>query len=108
MRVWLALIIAPVLALADQSVALSMASWACAHQGVAVMHATHFVFLVAVATATLLAWQALRGSLAGPESAEVHARRRFLAALATASGAFCTLVVIALWAPTWILSPCFA
>ena len=108
MRVWLALLIAPLLALSDQGVGLSMATWACAHQHGDWMHAVHFVFLVAAAAATFLAWQGLHATARAGAHDEARARRRFLAGLALATGAFSTLVIVALWAPNWVLSPCLA
>lgn len=108
MRIWFALLLSPVLALADQGIAFSMAGWACGHQQALAIHATHLAFLIAAATSALLAWQAWRGSVGAGGDGATPARRRFLAGLATASGALSTLVIAALWAPTWVLSPCFA
>jgi hypothetical protein len=108
MRIWLALLLAPVLALADQSVALSLTTWACAHQQPLAMHAAHLLFMAAAAASTVLAWQAWRGTAGAGGNHETLARRRFLAGVATGSGALSTLVIAAMWAPNWVLSPCFA
>jgi hypothetical protein len=108
MRIWLALLVAPMLALADQGVGLSMATWACAHQLGTWMHAVHFVFLAAAAASTFLAWQAWRAADHAYAQTEAGARRRFVAGLALATGAFSTLVIVALWVPNWVLSPCIA
>ena len=51
MRIWLALIVSPLLALTDQTVAFAMVGWACAHQSVALLHASHALFLAATTAA---------------------------------------------------------
>jgi len=108
MRVWFALLVSPLLALADQSIALSMTGWSCANQQVALMHGTHFAFLAAAAVATVLAWRGWRDAARSSGADETLARRRFLAGLATATGALSILLIAAIWAPDWVLSPCFA
>src|SRR5437867_2641457 len=55
MRTWFALLGAPFLALADQSVSYATVGWSCAHQHTLVVHAVHGVFLAAIVLATLLA-----------------------------------------------------
>src|SRR5436305_12125176 len=105
MRIWLALLIAPILALTDQSVAYAAAAWACgAHQGVAVMHAVHALFLAAIATTTVMAWRHWQGTRS---TTERSATRHFLAGIATASAALSALAILAMWIPNWLLSPCF-
>jgi hypothetical protein len=107
MRIWFALLLAPVLALADQSVSYAMAGWACAHQHSVAAQGVHFVFLAAVVAATIMAWQLWHATPArGADEPAVG--RHFLAGLATASGALSGLVIIAMWIPNWMLSPCFA
>ena len=104
MRIWFALLLAPVLALTDQSVAYATAGWACAHQHPAVVHGIHVVFLVAIVAGTVAAWQYWRAT---PQRAEPAASRHFLAGIAAASGALSALVILAMWIPNWMLSPCF-
>lgn len=109
MRVFAAFIVAPFLALMDQSVAYAFAGWACAHQQEAVPHAVHAVFLVAVLAATFFAWTTARAALpAMREEAgfSVH-RHDMLAACALALGALSAAVIVALWIPQFVLSPCF-
>ena len=109
MRVFAAFLIAPFLALVDQSVAYAFAGWACAHQQEAVPHAVHAVFLLAVLVATFFAWTAARAAL--PTLREeagfsVH-RHDVMAMCAVALGALSAAVIVALWIPQWVLSPCF-
>ena len=109
MRVFTAFLIAPLLALADQGAAYVFAGWACAHQQEAVPHAVHAVFLVATLAATFFAWTRARAALPTLREAEgfsVH-RHDTMALCALAIGALSALVVVALWIPQWVLSPCF-
>ena len=66
MRIWLALLLAPILALADQSVAYAISGWACAHQQPLATHAVHLVLLLAVLASTGLAAQAWRATRPAP------------------------------------------
>ena len=108
MRVWVALLVAPLLALTDQSVAYATVDWACGNQSVIVLHAIHLVFLIAALAATLAAWQFWRATPSARTDGALFARRRFLAGLATASGALSSLVIAAMWFPTWVLAPCIS
>ena len=108
MRIWFALLVTPILALADQSVALATVRWACANQYVLAIHAIHATFLVVTIVATLGAAWVLIGTARTRNADAYSARRHFVTALATASGAFSTLVIAALWYPTWVIAPCFA
>jgi hypothetical protein len=106
MRIWLALLIAPVLMLADQSVAFAATGWACAHQNGIAMHAIHFLFLAAATVSALAAagqWRSTANPAPGDSAA---VRRHFVAGLATASASFSALVIAAMWYPNWLLSPC--
>src|SRR5438034_9536689 len=106
MRIWFALLLAPVLALADQGIAYATAGWACANQQSIAVHGVHFVFLAAVIVATIMAWQLWRMAPAAGAGEEPVARRHFLAGIATASGALSALVIAAMWIPSWMISPC--
>lgn len=106
MRIWLALLLAPLLALTDQSVGYAVSGWACSHQQTFATHGVHFVLLAAVLVSTLLAWQLWRATAPGPSTPHEVEVRHFLAGLATASGALSALVIAAMWYPSWVLSPC--
>jgi hypothetical protein len=106
MRTWLALLGAPLLALADQSVSYATVGWSCAHQHTFVMHAAHGVSLTAIVIGTLFAWQCWRETRPVRAQGEEPARRHFMAGLATASAALSALVVAAMWLPVWMLGPC--
>jgi hypothetical protein len=106
MRIWFALLLAPILALADQSVAYATTGWACASQHPLALHGVHVVFLLATIFGTVLAWQLWRDTQAQRKASETLARRHFLAGLATASGALSALTIAAMWLPVWFIASC--
>jgi len=105
MAIWLALLVAPTLALADQCVALSMTVWACRGQHLLALHLVHLPFALATAVATVLAWQRWRET-AAPSAGDATARSHFIAGMAIGVAALSLLVIVTMWAPTWLLSPC--
>jgi hypothetical protein len=106
MRIWFALVAAPMLALADQVVSYATVGWACAHDHPVAVHAVHAVFLVAVVAGTVPAWQLWHATRPGKTGNETLARRRFLAGLGAALGALSIVVIVSMWMPTWIIAPC--
>jgi hypothetical protein len=106
MAVWFALLAVPVLALIDQSVAYATTLWACAHQNTLAVHVVHVPFLLAAIVGTLVAWQAWRRASALKAENETLARRHFVAGLATGASALSVLVILAMWALTWVLRAC--
>jgi hypothetical protein len=108
MRIWFALLAAPILALADQGIAYAAAGWACAHQQALAGHALHGIFFVACVAAAIAAGQLWRVQPRPAPAEEPSARRHFLAGIATASAALSALVILAMWIPNWLLSPCFS
>jgi hypothetical protein len=109
MRTWPALLLAPLLALADQSVAYMLAGWTCAHGHETVGHAVHAIFLVAILATTALAWTTARtGFDATREAAGFSVNRHDSMALcALALGVLSAMIVVAMWIPQWMLSPCY-
>ena len=108
MRIWFALLAAPILALTDQSIAYAMTGWACAHQQAVALHGVHLVFFAASVAGTIAAWGLWRATSLSQTRSETLARRHFLAGLATASGALSALAIAAMWIPNWVLSPCLS
>ena len=108
MRIWFALLAAPVLALVDQSVAYAMTGWACANQQAIAMHGVHAVFLAATLAGAGAAWGIWRATSSLNRRDETLARRHFLAGLAIASALRSALAIVAMWIPNWLLSPCWA
>jgi hypothetical protein len=106
MAIWFALLVAPIVALVDQGVALSMTAWACRGQHGVALHVLHVGFALVTATATLLAWRAWRETPDHEEASEATARRRFFAGMAIGASALSLLVIVTMWIPTWVLSSC--
>jgi hypothetical protein len=106
MAVWLALLVAPFLALADQSVALAMTSWACAGQHELALRVVHVPFLLATIAAAVWAWVHWRRTAAPAGDSESVRRSHFMAGLGIAVAALSSLAIVAVWAPTWVLSSC--
>jgi len=106
MRIWMPLLLAPTLALADQVVAFAVVGWACAHDRAIAVHAVHALFLAATAVTLLPAWfdwNASRG-----RADETARRQHFLGNLALATAALSVLVIAAMWLTTWVIPPCVA
>lgn len=109
MRIWFALIVAPLLALTDETVALSMVGWACAHQSPVLLHASHALFLAIATAAAAGACLHWRQAAVGSKRTHEEARRvRFLAGIAMAVASLSALAIAAMWIPTWMISSCIA
>jgi hypothetical protein len=106
MRIWFALLAVPALALADQSVAYVTALWSCTHQNTLALHVVHVAFLLGAAIGTVAAWQSWRASSPMKSENETLARRHFMAGVAAGLAAFSFLVILAMWAVSWVLRSC--
>ena len=107
MRTWPGLIAAPLLALADQQVAYTLVAWSCAEQNRVALHATHFVFLVLTLLTLLPEVRLLRPVAHTVHTGGSHDRQVMLSLTALFVAALSALVIVAMWATNWILSPCF-
>lgn len=114
MRIWLALLAAPSLALACQSAMYALATPSCSHQTRVVIHLVALTGLVLTVFFTVLArgnWET--HAVARPEGPDSErpdpvSVRRFLSIVATAVGGLSCLVIATMWMAAWVLSPCFA
>jgi len=112
MRIFLAMIVTPSLALGLQSLLYSLVTPSCAHQSRVWIHGSAALALALGVVFTAMAWSewtVRAASLPGtPDSDEPDPRsaRRFLAAVATAIAALSSLVMLMMWVATWVLSPC--
>lgn len=97
MKTWPALLLAPLLVLAEQSLALVLTPFACARQAGAWLHVVPAAFLLATLAIAVVA--TLAGAQAPPE-------RKAIARIAVVMGWFCAVVLVALWLPTWGIEPC--
>lgn len=113
---WPALLLAPLIALGDLSLLYALVAPSCARQDSIVLHTLAALSVALTLGMTVLAW---RGWVAtadredgatGVTGSDVHdsrSRARFVALVATLTGALSSLVVLALWIPIWMLSPCW-
>ena len=104
MRIAFALIVAPLLALLDQSTAFALVNWSCAHGSTLVVHVVHFLFLGATAAAAFSAFAEWRGTIRVDALVQNH----FLAGVAMASATLSALAIAAMWIPVWMISSCIA
>lgn len=113
-RSWPALLAAPLLALIEQSVVYALSTPTCSSQREAWLHAIPLAFLCLTLLLTAMAWVELRRlrhegwGTPHTDADEGERRRHFVARLAVWLGALSSLVILALWIPQWVLSPCAA
>jgi hypothetical protein len=116
MRAWPALLLAPLTALAQQSICLSLVVHSCRQQTTLAMHvvcAVSLALILAFTVAAFLAWRESTGpavvAAQGPTSDTSRARiGRFVAIAGTLVGTLSALVAILMWMPIWVLGPCMA
>lgn len=118
---WPALLIAPLIALSQLSIAYSLVTPECARQDQTALHAVAAVALLLVAAMTAMAWRAWRDrrdqevAAAAANARPVTVadgdgasqRPRFIELIAVLVGALSVLVSVVLWVPIWVLSPCY-
>jgi hypothetical protein len=111
MKSWLALVLAPSIALTAQSVLFSMVTPSCSSQTRLQLHLTAAVALAMVVALAIVSFgesSVRRGEPASPDSDEARppVPRRFLADVATAVAVLSALVIMAMWFTMWVLTPC--
>ena len=103
---WPALILSPTLALTNLSVVYALVTPSCRGQTTAAMHWLTALSLLMSLLFTFFAWRNTRALPAPPESDAAGGRPHFLALVAGMVGLLSSLVLLAMWLPQWILSPC--
>lgn len=106
MRIWFPLLLAPILALADQSIAYATAGWSCSHQDGIALHVLHGALLATCVAGAVVAFGLWRETRAAPIDERQHVRY-FLSGLGIASASLAALVIAAMWMPTWFIATCF-
>jgi hypothetical protein len=112
MRIWLALLVAPSLALACQSIMFALVTPSCSVQTRIGLHVAAFVALILAGASSALAHGEWRrrthgSTTASDTDAPGPHTRGFLAAVALAVGLLSCLVILTMWLAAWILSPCW-
>ncbi|HUR90402.1 MAG TPA: hypothetical protein VMZ74_15050 [Ramlibacter sp.] len=110
MRIWLALLASPSLALAAQSIMFSLVTPSCTQQTRIWLHV---VAAATLAASLLFTWLAREAGApvqfaADDDAADPPMTRHFLAVCATAVGAISSLVILCMWMVAWVLSPCYS
>jgi hypothetical protein len=113
---WPALLLAPLVALAQVSFAPALVTPSCIAHSLAAQHALAAACLAVALACTALAVAQRRhlereradGAPAPPHGeSDAHAHRAWIMArVALGSGVLSCAVVVALWIPVWLLSPC--
>ena len=108
MRVWPALVLAPLTALAQQSAMYALVPEACNRH---LLGGVHAIAALAVLATAGMTWSALRcwlrrGQAETGQEPPQEGRRHTMALVAAMTGAFSTVVCIAMWLPVWMVSPC--
>lgn len=112
MPTWPALLLSPLLALGEQSIVYSLATPTCQTQREEWLHLIPLLFFSVVVLLTAMAFMQVRRlrneGVASPhlDGDERGLRRYFVARVAVWSGSLSALVIVALWIPQWVLSPC--
>jgi hypothetical protein len=116
-RIWPAMLVTPLLVLADQGIGYALVTPSCAHQLGPWLNAVPLVF---IAVAAVLTWRAFAearrlvhahqaSGQATPGDSDRHGPQRLLLAnVAWGIGLLSVVALVALWIPQWGLSPCHA
>jgi hypothetical protein len=100
MFIWPALVIAPLLVLANLGLVQAMTGVGCEEQPDRATYGVALLCFLAVAVFTALAWRETHRAEGVVSSHDRH----FLAILATEAGALSGLSIAAMWLPRWALS----
>ena len=105
---WLALLLAPMLALTALSINYALVTPACEQQANVVwLHVVFAASLLLSVLFTVLAGRNWQRSKAHQTESRTRDRKRFVALVAVLVGALSSLVLVAQWLPLWLLSPCY-
>jgi hypothetical protein len=99
-------ILAPLVALADQSAAYALVEWSCGRNNTTVPAVVHLVFLTVAIAMTLVGWRQCRASTAGGRSDAAAATQHLIAWVGMAAAALSALVIAMMGVGAIVLSPC--
>ncbi|MFL6626809.1 MAG: hypothetical protein ACJ8G1_10220 [Vitreoscilla sp.] len=115
MRSWPALLVAPLTALAQQSICLALLKHACQQQTTALVHAVSAASLITIVVLTWRAvdeWLASRARTGRPPAAAQREDdtpdrlTHFVAGAGMLVGGLSALLALSMWMPAWVLNPC--
>jgi hypothetical protein len=108
-RLWLGVVVPPLVVLFSQGIAFSLVPWACATGHTTVLHLVPIGGLVVVVVLALIASAEVRPAAADTSGPVERAadRARFMAIMGFWLSLFSALVIVALWIPSFILNPCY-
>lgn len=105
---WPALILSPTLALTNLGLVYALVTPSCRGQSTAAMQWLTALSLLLSLLFTYFAWRNACRLPAPAESDAAGGRPHFLALVAGMTGLLSSLVLLAMWLPQWVLSPCAA
>jgi hypothetical protein len=105
---WLAVVVPPLAAFAQQQISYSLVSLSCVRRSTALLHLPTLVMLTLLAVATAYSWRRwTRGDQAtGHDDRQQPGTQRFFALLGLTMSGISTIVLLAQWLPTLVLHPC--
>jgi len=103
---WPALIVSPLLALANLTAVYALVTPSCSRQSTGAMQWLSVASLLLSLLFTLMAWRNQRRLAASLPGDAAAVRPHFLAQVAVMVGLLSSLVLFAMWIPQWIVSPC--
>ncbi len=115
-KIWAPMLVTPVIALGGQSIVYALATPLCERQAGPWVHAVFLLLLAGAAWLVACAWGEARrldaahvssaGQALPPDTDRHGPNRLFLARVAAGTAAIATLALLAMWVPSWLLSPC--
>ena len=108
MRLWIPILITPVVVLAQQSANYALVALECAKQQRLAIHLVSATSLAIAVAGMLLAWSAWRsvGTESPDDRGQVVSRVRFLAAVGISLSALMALSILAQWITVAFVPPC--
>ncbi|HET9465442.1 MAG TPA: hypothetical protein VFO71_07930 [Gemmatimonadales bacterium] len=105
---WAGNLLPPIAFLLELEIAYLLVPWACKAGMVLPVHLAHAAALLLALTGAVIAWRQWRrwSRIPTSDGPAPEARSRFMAELAMLVSAGFTLVILALWLPTFWLHPC--
>jgi hypothetical protein len=99
---------APLSALYMQVIAYAGVQWACGHRNPITIHVVPAIFLLLGIVAVWLSWRdwSAVGRVTRAEGATISHRTRFIALSGLILSAFGVVLILAMWLPMFVFTPC--